>query len=252
MRNYRTTRGLVAIGLAVGLVVAACNSSAPNPLTGGGGNNNGAGGGGGGGSALASGLASNLDQLDSYQFSWQFTAAGSTATSADTGSFGYSGTVVNKPTKAYKINYAGLMIIVIGSQGWTSYDNGATWMTTTDYSSPSSLSDLLPTADYATNFDANANDFKVAGDETKNGVDCVHYTGTQGTGAAALLGVAGTFKADLWVAKSGNYPVSGFYGWTYSINGQTGSWGYQFDYTHINDAAANTITAPTNVVSLPS
>lgn len=246
--SRRSMRGLVAFGLAIGLVVGACGSSSGTGSAGGNGGN------GGGGSALASGLASNLDTLDSYQFSWQYSASATGASAGDTGAVGTSGTVVNKPAKAYKINAFGLQVIVVGSQGWTSFDNGSSWMASTDYSSDSSsLKDLLPTSLYGNDFDTNVASFTVKGDETKNGVACVHFTGNSNLGAAgAVLGVGATFQSDLWVAKSGNYPVSGFYGWTVTSNGQSGTWGYQFDVTHVNDAAANTVTAPTNVVALPS
>jgi hypothetical protein len=245
----RPVRVLVAASLAVGLIVAACSSSSNPPGINLGGSNGVVAPGGSG--SLTSGLASNLDALDSYQFSWQMTGASSTATAADTGAFGISGTVVNKPTKSYKIDESGMMqVIVIGTQGWTSFDNGATWTASTDYSSSSSLDSLLPTSMYGTDFDTNANNFKVAGEENKNGVDCIHYSSSTNLGAGgAILGVAGNFQADLWVAKSGNFPVSGFYGYSVSSGGQSGSWGYSFDITHVNDAAANVITAPANVAS---
>jgi len=247
----RHLRGLVAVGLAIGLVAAACSSSSKPGLPGGNGNN----GGNGGGSSLASGLSSNLDKLDSYQFSWQYSSSSSTATSADTGSFGTTGTVVNKPTPAYKINESGMIqIIVIGNQGWTSFDNGSSWMTSTDYNSTDSIKSLLPTQLYSSDFDTNANQFTIKGDESKNGVQCIHYQGNSTLGGltGAVLGANYTFKSDLWVAKEGNYPVSGFYGWTASAGGQTGGFGYSFDVTHVNDAAANAVTAPTNVTALPS
>jgi outer membrane lipoprotein-sorting protein len=247
----RHLRSLVAVGLAIGLVAAACSSSS---IPGGNGGNGVAGGNGGnggsGGSSLASGLASNLDKLDSYQFSWQLTSNSSTASAADTGTFGTSGIVVNKPTPAYKINDLGMLqILVIGDQGWTSFDNGSTWTVSTDYTSTSdSLKSLLPTSLYGSDFDTNATQFSVKGDETKNGVDCIHYQGNTDLGAGgAILGVNANFKSDLWVAKNGNYPVSGFYGYSASSGGQSGSWGYSFDVTHVNDASANAITAPANV-----
>jgi hypothetical protein len=263
--SRKSKRGLIAIGLAIGLVVAACGSSSPpgipgvpgstNGNGGNGGGGNGGGGNGGGGGTLASGLSANLDTLDSYQFSWQYSVSDATATAAGTGAaLGATGTVVNKPTKAYKVNDFGLQVLVVGSQGWTSYDSGTTWMASTDYASgSSSLDAFLPTSMYGTNFDANGANFTVKGDEKKNGIDCVHYVGNSSLGAlGALSGVEETFQADLWVAKSGNYPVSGFYGWSFTSNGQSGTWGYQFDITHVNDAAANTVTPPTNVIAIPT
>jgi hypothetical protein len=232
--SKRSIRGLLALGLAVGLVAAACGSSSPPVVPGVPVANA------GGTGSLTSGLSSNLAALDSYQFSWSFSSASSTATSADTGSYQTSGTVINKPTKAYKINNMGfLQVIVIGDKGWMSSDNGNTWMTDTTYTSDSSsLDSLLPSSLYGSDFDTNASEFTVAGSETKNGVDCIHYTGSSNLGAiGALTGVNATFKSDLWVAKSGNYPVSGFYGWTAASGGEAGSWGYQFDITHVNDSA---------------
>lgn len=58
----------------------------------------------------------------------------------------------------------------------------------------------------------------------------------------------GNFRAELWVAKDGEYPVSGFFG--FDVPGQ-GSYGYRFDITHVNDPA-NIITAPTDIVPTPA
>jgi hypothetical protein len=252
--SRKSKRGLIAIGLAIGLVVAACGSSSAPGIPGVPGVPGSTNANGGGGGTLASGLSANLDALDSYQFSWQYSISDATATAAASGALGTSGTVVNKPTKAYKVNAFGIEVLVIGAQGWTSSDNGTSWMTSTDYASgSSSLDAFLPTSMYGTNFDANGTNFSVKGDETKNGIDCVHYVGNSSLGAlSALGGVGSSFHADLWVAKSGNYPVSGFYGWSVTSNGQSGTWGYKFDITHVNDAAANVITPPTNVIAIPT
>jgi outer membrane lipoprotein-sorting protein len=247
--STRTIRGLLALGLVVGLAAAACSAKSAAsgvPVV--------PGVNAGGTGSLASGLSGNLATLDSYQFSWSFSSASSTATSASTGSFKTSGIVINKPTKAYKIDNLGMLqVIVIGDKGWMSYDNGSTWTPDTTYTSgSSSLDSLLPDSLYGTNFDSNAAEFTVAGSENKNGIDCVHYTGSSSLGAlGALAGVNATFKSDLWVAKSGNYPVSGFYGWTAASGGEAGSWGYQFDVTNVNDSA-NKVDPPTNVQALPS
>ncbi|HEX7592303.1 MAG TPA: hypothetical protein VF375_10165, partial [Candidatus Limnocylindrales bacterium] len=160
--SKRTIRGLLALGLAVGLVAAACGSSSAPNVPGGG---NGLPGGNAGGSgSLSSGLAGNLATLDSYQFSWSFSTSSSSATAAETGSFKTTGTVVNKPTKAYKINSIGFQIIVIGDKGWMSSDNGSTWTTDDTYKAgSSSLDGLLPESMYASDFDSNAGGFTVAG-----------------------------------------------------------------------------------------
>jgi hypothetical protein len=248
--SKRTIRGLIALGLVVGLVAAACGSKStasgvpaiPGVNAGGTG-------------SLSSGLSGNLATLDSYQFSWSFSSASSTATSSETGSFKTSGIVINKPTKAYKIDNLGMLqVVVIGDKGWMSYDNGSTWIADDTYTSgSSSLDSLLPDSLYGSNFDNNASEFTASGSENKNGIDCIHYSGNSNLGAlgAALGGVNASFKSDLWVAKSGNYPVSGFYGWTAASGGEAGSWGYQFDITNVNDSA-NKVEAPTNVTALPS
>lgn len=253
LKSVKSIRGLVAVGLAVGLVVAACgSSSSTNPFglpNGGGGNG---GGNGGGGSSLTSGLSSNLDKLDSYQFSW--TASGGTtgaaASPGDSGSFTVTGTVVNKPTKAVSVNDLGVQFIQVGDQEWTSFD-GNTWTGPT--TAGSDLTSMLPTSDYATWFDANSTQFTVAGNETKNGVACVHYKGNSSLGSlyGAISGVSASFQADLWVAKDGNYPVSGVYGFAASSGGQSGGFYYSFDITHVNDAS-NKVTAPTNVIAIPT
>ena len=244
---------LIALGFALALVVGACGSSSStaNPFglpTGGGGG----GGGGGNGTTLTSGLSSNLDQQTSYKFSWTVfgSSSGTAASPGDSGAFAISGVVINKPTKAMFVNSFGIQYIQIGTQEWMSFDNGSTWNLD---SSSTDLKSMLPTASYAGYFDTNATGFKVAGDETKNGVQCVHYKGDSSISGLyqSIAGVSATFQSDLWVAKDGNYPVSGVYGFTGSSAGQSGSFGYSFDITNVNDNS-NQVTAPTNVVALPS
>jgi len=50
---------------------------------------------------------------------------------------------------------------------------------------------------------------------------------------------------------TGNYPVSGVYGYTASAGGQGGSFGFNFDITNVNDPA-NQVTAPANAVAIPT
>jgi hypothetical protein len=256
MMITRSKRGLVALGFALALVAGACGSSSTtsNPFGGlpGGlpsGVPGGGGGGGGGGTSLTSGLSSNLDKLTSYKFSWTFSGSstGTQASPGDSGTFAITGIVVNKPTKAVFVDSFGLQQIQIGTQSWISTDSGVTWMVD---SSPTDLTDMLPTKDYASMFDTNATGFKAVGDESKNGVQTVHYKGDSSLGALykGVSGVSASFQADLWVAKDGNYPVSGVYGITATSGGQGGAFGYSFDITNINDSS-NTVTAPTNVAT---
>ncbi len=254
--SQRSIRGLVAIGLAVGLVVAACGGSTStlNPFNLPGGNTGaGTSNAPGGGSSLTSGLSSNLDQLDSYQFTESIggsTLGGAASPGESASTFLITGTVINKPTKAILVNDLGVQFIVIGNEAWSSFD-GSTWYT----SSPTdtSLANLLPGHDYSTWFDSNSTGFSVVGDESKNGVQCVHYKGSDSLGSlySGMTGVSANFQADLWISKDGNYPVSGIYGFFATSGGEGGSFGYRFDVTHINDAS-NAVTPPTNVVALPS
>jgi hypothetical protein len=254
--SQRTIRSFVALGLAVGLVVAACGSSKStiNPFVNLPGTSSVPGNNNGGGGGLTSGLSSNLDALTSYQFSEEIAASGlggsTPAPGTSESSFLITGTVINKPTKAMMINDLGVQFITIGTQSWSSFD-GTSWYAS-DSSTDSSMADLLPGHDYASWFDNNSTGFTSAGDETKNGVACIHFKGSDSLGSlySGLTGVSASFQADLWVAKDGNYPVSGVYGFFATSGGQGGSFGYKFDVTHVNDPA-NAVTPPTNVVAIP-
>ena len=251
--SLKRSRGVAAIGLAIGLAVAACSNSSPvqNPLNPGGANNAGANS--SGASSLVAGLSSNLDSLTSYQFSESMagSSSGSQATPASTSSVVIGGTVVNKPTLSISMNAHGVQYILVGNEAWTSYDAGITW--TSIDPADASLTDLLPGKNYASWFDAYSTNFKVAGDESKNGVQCIHYKGDSSLGSLyqGTTGVSASFQADLWVAKDRNYPVSGIYGFSASSGGQAGSFGYSFDITHIDDGS-NLVNPPTNVVPIPS
>jgi hypothetical protein len=247
--SARQGRALFAFVAALAIAVAACSSSSSSssiPFGGGGngGGSDGGNGGGNGGTSLTAGLSANLDKLTSYKFTWTVfgSSSGSGASPGDSGSYATTGMVVNTPTKSYTVNAFGVQYIVIGDQAWTSTD-GATWNSID--ASTITVSDFLPTQDYAQWFDVNADQFTSAGEETKNGVQCIHYKGNSSlSNLYQGLGVSANFQADLWVAKDGNYPVSGVYGFSGSAGGQSGSFGYQFDITNINDPA-NVITAPT-------
>ena len=249
--SSKRSHGFVTIGFSIGLMVAACGNSSPvqNPLNDGGSN----GGGSGGPISLIAGLSSNLDSLTSYQFSESMagSSSGSQAAPAGTSSVVISGTVVNKPTRSISMNAHGVEYILVGNQAWTSNDLGNTW--TSIDPTDASLADLLPGKNYASWFDAYSANFKVAGDESKNGVQCTHYRGDSSLGSLyqGVSAASDTFQADLWVAKDGNYPVSGVYGFSAASGGQAGSFGYSFDITRIDDPS-NQIAPPTNVVPIPT
>jgi hypothetical protein len=201
---------------------------------------------------LISGLSSNLDTLTSYQFSETIagSSSGSAASPGSSGSYAISGTVINKPTKAVEINNLGVWFIDIAGQEWTSADGNA-W--TGPVAGDANVTGLLPATDYATWFDANSSGFNLVGTESKNGVSCNHYRGNTSLSGlySGISGVSANFQADLWVAADGNYPVSGVYGYSASANGQSGSFGFSFDITHINDPA-NAVNPPANSVAVPT
>jgi hypothetical protein len=161
-----------------------------------------------------------------------------------------SGTVVNQPVASIWVKEARAQFVVIGNLGWVSVD-GATWMSS-DVTNVS-LSSLLPGSDYAAWFDAKASYFNAVGDESKNNVPCVHYRGSS-TLASIYGGTAGgssNFQADVWIAKGGNYPVSGVFGFSDATASAGGSWGFRFDITNVDDDS-NKLAAPTNVVAYPT
>ena len=236
-------RGLVAVGLAFALVVAACGSSSTTPNPSGTAVGSSAGGSPVGGISLAPGLSAGLDRLDSYQFSWTLSAASVPW---------ITGTVINKGTKSYRIIDPGaVQFIVIGDKAWTSIDAGKTWATT-DLSSVD-LTNLTLSTGYATWFDKNAVSFKMAGEESKNGVQCVHYKGDSSLSGlySSVSGGSGQFVADLWIAKDGSYPVGGKFGYSGSTSSASDSFGFGFDVTHVNDST-NSVAAPTTVLVEPS
>lgn len=259
-RAFRAIRGPLAVGLAIGLAVGACSGSpAPANPSGPGGSGY-AGDSGNAGAPLTAGLSANLDKLDSYQFTETILSS----SAGNSGPLLISGTVVNTPPKSLWIKDQPAQYVVIGDRAWRSYD-GITW--TIADPTDTLVDDLLPGYDYATWFDAKADHFKAVGEETKNDVPCIHYKGDAAlaslyTGTDAASGI---FLADVWIAKDGNYPVSGTYGFvatpaatataaaTASASGAAPSrgWGFSFDITHVN-SLINSVDVPTHVVAIPS
>jgi hypothetical protein len=249
----RPMRGLLAISVALALVAAACGSSSSTPGLGGGGASGGlpglGGGGASGGNSLTTGMASNLDKLNSYQFVEVMSGSSFGAqASSDSGGVTISGTVINKPDQRLWINYAGTQFIVIGNQQWMSSD-GTTW--TAAGTGTSAFASFLPGQLYATWFDAFSSGYKSAGDDTQNGIACTHYKGDNSISTlyGSMAGVQGTFNADLWVAKDGGYPVKGVLGYSATAGSQGGTFGYTLDVTHVNDSS-NVIAQPS--AALPS
>jgi hypothetical protein len=252
-------RGLVAIGLAIGLVASACGGSplaTPRESSSGGIP-------GKVGSTLPVGLASNLGSLVSYQFSESIprspaqtgespSSASSSAASSPSSldPLLISGTVVNTPSRALLINRHPAQFIVVGGKAWRSAD-GVTW--TVGDPADTIVMDLVPGHDYPTWFDAKAGYFRATGDETKNDVLCIHYKGDASLSGlyTGNAGASAVFQAELWIAKVGDYPVSGVYGFVAPSDSVGWSWGFSFDITNVNDPS-NRVTEPSSIIPLPS
>jgi hypothetical protein len=233
--------------LAIGLVACACgNSAGPAKSLG----PQAAASGAVSGGSLTAGLSAGLGKLTSYKFSESNVGLPGGGAAPSDASYSLSGTVVNSPVSAVWIKESAAQFMVIGAYAWTSVD-GTTWSAADPQAV--GLADLLPGSEYAAWFDAKATYFLNVGDETKNGVACVHYRGNS-TLKAMYSDVAGgtaTFQADVWIAKDGNYPVSGIYGFSGEPSASDASWGFAFDITAIDDVA-NVVPVPTNVVAFPS
>jgi len=245
--ELRAVRRLFGAVLAILLVAVACGSpTAPAQST----VPNASGSGVDSGGALSTGLASGLARLTSYRFSESNVGAPGGGLSSASGSYSLAGTVVNSPVISLWVKEPGAQFKMIGSDAWTSVD-GAQWATAD--SGDLSLADLLPAGEYVTWFDSKAGYFTAVGDEVKNNISCVHYQGNSALGSI-YVGVSGgrsAFRADVWIAKDGNYPVSGVFGLSAAATGSASSWGFAFDITDVN-SDANTVTAPINVVAFPT
>ena len=163
----------------------------------------------------------------------------------DSGVFKVTGTFVFKPSKAADITVAGILHDI--SVGGNDYQEvGLQGTFTEDESGASTLTnDLSPAAIYSA-FDFTTG-FDFVATETKDGVDADHYHAGD-TALAEFASIAGvvnaTWTADVWIARTGGYPVSIAIIATASDN----SIAYEraFDLTEVN-AATNKVTAPTNV-----
>jgi hypothetical protein len=196
---------------------------------------------------LANALA-QLNALTSYQFKFTL-KGGSYATSVGTG--GVAGTVVNKPSFAVQFTYVDSTIIEIQGKNWTK--NGSAWDLSPYPGNPTTYDSYGPAILLSHCFPASvAAYYTAAGDETVNGVLTTRYTAAPQilSGFFAYWGVKGQSAqaADIWIAKTGGYPVR----WQVTATGATvvpgggGSSDFQFlvDVTKAND--------PGNVIHVPA
>jgi hypothetical protein len=195
---------------------------------------------------LANALA-QLNALTSYQFKFTL-KGGSYASSVGTG--GVAGTVVNTPSFAVQFTYVDSTIIEIQGKNWTK--NGSAWDLSPYPGNPTTYDSYGPAILLSHYFPASvAAYYAAAGDETVNGVPATRYTAAPQilSGFFAYWGVKGqsSHAADIWIAKTGGYPVR----WKVTAAGATvvpgsgGSSDFQFlvDITKANDAG-NVIKVP--------
>jgi hypothetical protein len=242
----RAIRRLSGAGLAVLFVAAACGSPAAPPQSSG---PRASGSGPDTSGTLTTGLATGFAKLTSYRFSESNVGAPGGAAASGSGAYALTGTVVNSPVISIWIKEPAAQFMVIGGNAWTSVD-GTNWSTADP--GDLSLADLLPAGGYVAWFDAKAGYFSAVGDDVKNNIPCIHYQGNSAL-TSTYVGVAGgqsPFRADVWIAKNGGYPVSGIFGLSVA-GGSSTSWGFSFDITDVN-GDANTVNPPINVVAVPT
>lgn len=250
-------RGSLVLLAVMAIAISACGSSSGTPGT----NNNGGNNNGGNNGNGLTGAAGAFANVSSYKFSMIIAGGtlGSTlgllggATATGNTPFTISGTVVVKPVKAGDIKMLGMEIIEVGGFQYMDLGTGsfsksaATGSSMADSFSPSTMFSSMVGGSVASGY-------AKVGSESKNGADCDHYQasaatlGTYSTMLGSELGGATnvTWTGDVWVAKTGGYPMS-----TAIVAKSSGTIVYEvlFDISNVDDPA-NVITAPTNVSDL--
>lgn len=251
-------RVLLTLVAIMSIAVSACSSNSTPAASVGSSNNGGAvatdNSANQGGGAGISGAADNFASISSYKFS--MTLAGGTwgsmlsslggAGVSGGGAMKISGTVVSKPAAASDVTMSGFHIIQIG--GFEYLDMG-TGSFIKSASSSSSMADAFSPSKMFSQYVgvSGADGYNKVGSETKNGVDTDHYQASASAlaGYGSLAGVANaTWTVDVWIAKTGGYPVS--LAMVAKASDNSVAYEILFDITNVNDPA-NTITAPTNV-----
>lgn len=198
------------------------------------------------------GAAAAMANMSSFKFT--MTVAGDNlsdtlatlpgAGNSGNGPFNLKGTFVLKPAKAADVTVTDALHI-ISVDGSDYQDPGITGaFTKTD--ATGLVDSLSPIAVYG-EVNPNPAGFANIGMETKDGVDTDHYQAGK-SALAELASIAGvdnaTWTTDIWVARSGGYPVSV----AVVAKAADNSIPYEivFDITKVDDPG-NKVTAPTNV-----
>jgi hypothetical protein len=205
----------------------------------------------GNGSGLT-GANAAFGAINSYKFSmtlaggtWGSLLSGLGGGASSGGAMTVAGTVTVKPESTSDVTMAGMHIITVGGYNYTDIGMGSFIKAK---SSGSSIADSFSPSKMFSNYLPGSGDagYSKVATESKNGVDCDHFAAAESalTGFSSLAANA-TWTQDIWIAKTGGYPVS------MALVGKSsdGKVAFEilFDITNVNDPA-NTVTAPTNVM----
>ena len=241
-KGWTRIGGVAALLVGVALALGACSSSG----SGNGGNATNAPATQGGGQAATpaaanggglSGAVDAFSSIKSYRFS--MTMKGGTYGSL-LGNDPITGTIVVDPPAA-DMTLMGMEVREVGGKSYVKM--GDTWAESTDKSTTSMADSMSPAKMFGSYLDPSmASGYKAAGDEQKNGVATTHYVAAADVMSqyGDLLGVTGgTWSAEVWVAKTGGYPVS----MKLANTGGSSDFLFSMDITNINDSA-NVVDAP--------
>ena len=209
--------------------------------------------------------ASSLRKATSYKFSMTFVgaAAGSDSdfvnslseiapgASCGNGTFTLKGTIANQhagPTKGFESVFdadftcPGLHIIEVGGSLYIDKGGTGTFAKTQlddayelDFFTPAHLVEQYVNPHLASHY-------TLVGSETKDGVSTDRYRSDKDLNEEVEGGQYDTWSADIWLAKSGGYPISMDVVAKESDGGQP--YEIKFDITNVNDPG-NKVTAPT-------
>ena len=127
----------------------------------------------------------------------------------ETGEVAISGTIIAKPEKAADVSIGDFHIIEVGGKSYMDMGSG---QFVASPASGASMADSFAPGNYFTSaLSGLSSDYKLVGEETKNGVTALHFSADPE--AVAQYGTVfdvtdATWAADTWVAKDGGYPVS--------------------------------------------
>jgi len=196
------------------------------------------------------GAAAALAELDSYHLRITMTMQG-----IEDGLFSMfgdgmamEGTIIFRPTPAADIAISmgvegqklDMKYRLIDDKAWVSL--GGSWMESTAEDAQSTIDSFAP--DKMLGSFSGVGGLAAVGEESRNGVETVHYVASAdavGQSLGSSIGLPdATWSMDFWVAKDAGYAVS------YAVLGEGagGSFGMTLDVTDIN-SPANTVEAPT-------